>query len=200
MRKVIGVLGCIQLLDFFERPYSFYIVMERPDYSVDLFDILDEGPLSEDVCRRLFRQLVETTIRCHNAGVLHRDLKDENILVNVLTKDLKIIDFGCGDILTHDKVYTNYSGTAIFSPPEWLKFHRYKGASATVWTIGTLLFNMVDGNVPFTRKEEICNVKFNLNESVSPSLRHLIHSMLKLKANDRITLEGILKHPWMQKS
>ena len=79
LRKVAHVDGVIKLLDYFERSDSFIIVMERPEPVKDLFDYITEKGLIEEVTARdFFRQIVETIILCHKAGVVHRDIKVRN--------------------------------------------------------------------------------------------------------------------------
>ena len=109
MEQVKNVDGVIRVLDFFEMPESFLIVMEK-FHCEDLFDYISErGALTEDKARALFKQLLETILMCHNNGVLHRDIKDENILIDVKTDKIKLIDFGSGTYL-HDGLYNDFEG------------------------------------------------------------------------------------------
>ena len=199
LKKVVNVKGCIKLLDYYESPDMFFIVMERPENTKDLFDFIAENePLDEDLCYKFFRQVVEITMRCHEAGVVHRDLKEENMLVNLDTKELTLIDFGSGAFL-QDTVYNDvFSGTREFCPPEWIKFREYHWRSATVWSLGIMLFSMVCGSLPFEENREICRAKLFFSKSVSKSLRNLIKSMLRKNPSRRLSLEQILEHPWMQ--
>ena len=76
LRKVSHIDGVIKLLDYYERNDSFIIIMERPEPVKDLFDyITEKGILEEEVARCFFRQIIETLILCHKAGVVHRDIK-----------------------------------------------------------------------------------------------------------------------------
>jgi serine/threonine protein kinase len=76
LKQLAHVPGVIKLLDYYDRSDCCIIIMERPDQAKDLFDYITEKIcLKESVARGFFRQVVETVIQCHNAGVIHRDIK-----------------------------------------------------------------------------------------------------------------------------
>merc|ERR1711976_330992 len=200
MRQCANIPGVIKLIDYFELPECYFLVMERMSNCKDLFDFISEaGPLPEHLAKYFFKQIVDTVVQCHCNGIIHRDIKDENILVDTKSLTLKLIDFGSGSKL-HDEIYSDFDGTRVYAPPEWIKFRRYRGDGLTVWSLGILLYDMVCGDIPFETDSQIkrANVLFRPELKLGSDVQELIKMCLKINQSERIRLRDLMNHPWMQ--
>ena len=186
--------GVVKALDIYERRTSWVLVMEKPTRSRDLFEILNErGRMSESCVRMISKQIIKTCCELATTGVFHRDIKDENILVNASTLETKIIDFGCGEIDQSQARFMKFCGTPEFAPPEALLELGYSADSATVWTIGTLLYTMLVGDIPFESRDDILTGRFRHDIScLSIQSQKIIKCCLSLNASKRPKLEKIL--------
>ncbi|XP_068758262.1 serine/threonine-protein kinase pim-1-like [Montipora capricornis] len=188
----------IKLYDFFEHAQAYVMVLERPMYHKDLFDYISEKRrLEESEARSIFRQVVEAVMHCESKGIFHRDIKDENILLDTMTGQVKLLDFGSGTGL-ENTLYTDYEGTRAYCPPEWFRFHRYYARPATVWSLGILLHNMVMGDVPFRNEVEIVRAELNFPDDVSKDLQDILRCLLAKHPSYRPTLEEVIQHSWLQ--
>merc|ERR1712020_704862 len=198
MQQLQDVPGVIKFIDYFEMNHCYFIVMER-FHCKDLFDFISEqGPLPETLAKDLFKQILQTIVGCHKRGIVHRDIKDENILIDLKTFKTKVIDFGSGDYI-EDKVYHRFQGTRVYSPPEWIDSRAYRPEGLTVWSIGILLYDMVCGDVPFESEAQISRAHLNWfpQLKLSEEVKSLITGCLKVNTEERLTLADVVVHPWL---
>jgi serine/threonine protein kinase len=85
----------------------------------------------------------------------------------------------------------------VYAPPEWIRCNRYRAAPLTVWSLGILLFDMVQGDIPFEKDDQICSAEVTFRRPLSPECRDLVTACLRLRPQDRIQLAAILSHPWL---
>lgn len=147
-----------QVYSVFQNGYKIYINMEYAENG-DMFTYLRKTKLTEVQIRSWLLQILWAFSYMHGVGVVHRDLKCENIL---LTKryNLRIADFGFARFVDRGRNpgADTVCGTMTYSAPELLYGKRpYNPVAADVWAIGVVLFIMCNNVPPFrnSHKEDI---------------------------------------------
>eukprot|EP00826_Nyctotherus_ovalis_P013464 TRINITY_DN1363_c0_g2_i2.p1 TRINITY_DN1363_c0_g2~~TRINITY_DN1363_c0_g2_i2.p1 ORF type:complete len:363 (+),score=96.00 TRINITY_DN1363_c0_g2_i2:341-1429(+) len=154
--------------------------------------------LVEAECMRVFAQVTAGIEYCHKRGVVHRDIKMENILLDA-NYNVVIIDFGFSICAGANQKLRMFCGTPSYMTPEIVMKKEYSGPPADVWSLGILLYAMLCGQFPFRGVTEpelfkcIARCHFTFPPGVSVDARNLVTSMLQLKPEKRATIEKVHK-------
>ncbi|KAG8896047.1 hypothetical protein FRB99_000201 [Tulasnella sp. 403] len=190
--------------EFPQRPN----MARRPSH--DLFECIEQHKtLSEPQARYIFAQVVETVEYLDSLGISHRDIKDENLVVD---KDfnVKLIDFGSAvirDLNEPEPYYTKFYGTVTFASSEILQNNPYRARPAEIWTLGVLLTFLVSGESPFpdTDYAVLGSPVFSERRkdgspiALSEECKDLIRGCLRCNPGERFTISEVKNHPWLYK-
>lgn len=198
MKKLSTQASVPKMLDFFIMPSTYLIVLEKPNRCQELYTYLLDLPSipSETVGKRLMCQMVDSVIGVLDAGVVHGDLKFDNFLVDPVSLQVWLIDFGCGYLHTSD-YSSSYSGPTCYCPPEFLFDGRYSIECAIVWNLGILLYELFNEDVPFVTADEVKYGELKVACCHSSQLKELIFSCLDRDPKKRITLSYLQASAWL---
>lgn len=192
----------VKILEVFESEKNVLIVLEFAGGGDLLNYVRNKGKLHEKEAKLIFRQIVRGALDLHKAGILHRDFKLENILIDSKYSTVKICDFGVSKIISPGEVIYEKCGTPAYLAPEIIKNEGYKDFTADIWSLGVVLYAMICGKIPFLSDsipeihQLILSGKFDIPNFLSPQASSLLIQMLQLSPICRISLKRVLKHPW----
>jgi Ca2+-binding EF-hand superfamily protein len=203
----------VRLLDHFENSEFIFIVMEYLSGG-DLGNHLQvkKFQFTEKRAAEIMYQIGCGLNYLHHYGVLHRDLKPDNIMLSDKTDKatIKIMDFGLSKVLAPNERVSDGFGTLSFVAPEVLIRQPYN-KQIDIWSMGVIMYYMLTSNLPFDdqddNEEKIAKmIVFNevefpekLFKDRSAELIDLIGLCLIKNPDKRITVENYLKHPWIKK-
>ena len=216
----------IKLIEIYEDKLHYELIMEELNggsLTERLIEKVDDDgeTFSEREAATIFKQIISAISYCHGKGIVHRDLKMENVIF-IDTKgnlDIKIIDFGLSqydtfkllslvNLISEETAKTvnmnDIVGTPHYIAPEVLK-GKYN-QKCDIWSAGVILYSMLSGHFPFngrTNKEifkSISKKKFEFPEkywkNISNEAKDLISHML-CEEDKRFSADKVLKHPWL---
>lgn len=154
--KKIPHINCSDMLDYFEDEDHYYIVSDLYGAGMDLFDYIElkEEGIHENEVRSIFRQVVSAVAHLHDHNIVHRDIKDENVILD-MKGGVRLIDFGSAAYVRENKLFETFVGTLDYAAPEILKGEVYTGPPQDIWACGTLLYTLIYRENPFYNIDEI---------------------------------------------
>lgn len=168
----------------------------------ELFDYLAEkGRLSERESSIIFGQLALAVAYLHEKGIVHRDLKLENVLLDERCR-VKLGDFGFTREYDRSVYMETFCGTTGYAAPEMLQGKRYLGPEVDVWSMGVILYCLLTGTLPFddddeaVMKEKVIKGKYEDPVWLSTDARDLVRNILEVDPAKRLTIPQILASPW----
>ncbi|KAI5616407.1 serine/threonine-protein kinase pim-2-like isoform X2 [Silurus asotus] len=163
----------VELQEWFDISSCFVLVLERPIPSMDLQKFCEnfqDGHLPEDLARVILQQVIRAAQHCFDRGVFHSDLRTQNILINTDTLEVKLIDFGCVEMLCKTST----------------------GCRSFLWSLGWILVEMVCGNSFLYNLDHVID---NCSQMISDDCCHLI-SQCMIQSEKPLTLDELLNHSW----
>ncbi|CAH8555820.1 unnamed protein product [Schistosoma turkestanicum] len=196
-----------KIKEIFETSISLHIVVELA-VGEQLFRRLTEFPVySEKTIAHYFKQMVDGIRYLHEYGIIHRNLKPENILLSTRKSNaiVKITDYSPQSFTTGDLDLELVCLTTIFCAPELLLSRRYDKA-IDLWALGILLYIMLCGSDPYKSKTDSDlyyailhrDIEFKSAswKSISLSAKDAVKRLLMIDPKQRITTPHLLKHQW----
>lgn len=203
--KLIEHPHIISLYDIWENRGELYLVLEYVEGG-ELFDyVMRNGALPEGEAVRLLRQLIAGLAYCHRFNICHRDLKPENILLDQ-DHNIKIADFGMAALQPNGQYLTTSCGSPHYAAPEIIAGKQYRGDQADIWSVGIILYAMLNGCLPFNGRDlhdTLARVKkgeyYLDTEVLSVEAADLIQRILQKRPDQRIAMSNIWRHPLLKK-
>jgi aurora kinase len=187
------------LLSFSGQNLNQYLIMEYQSGG-DMFDyIRNNGPLDDEKAGKWILSIMKATDYCHQKGIIHRDIKLENILINE-TGNVKLTDFGWA---FQNSTSNGLCGTDEYISPEMLLGYEYD-YKIDIWCIGIVLYEITVGRPPFYHpnrsllKRKILKNKIKYPFNFSPDAESLINQLLRSDPIHRIELSEAMKHPFIK--
>jgi serine/threonine protein kinase len=180
--------------------YYFFVMEHAAGGELSKY-ICDRGKLDEKKSCRFFRQLITAVEYMHKMGYAHRDIKPSNILLKD-DFELKLIDFGLGNIYQTGDLLETPCGSPCYAAPELVTGKAYNGIGVDIWSSGITLFAMLCGYLPFndeSRNElfrKIAACEYVMPEFFSPLAKDFIRKLFVANPKKRLSIEEIKAHQW----
>ena len=184
----------VDVTDYFDEGGNVYLVMKFID-GESLANVLEEkGALSEAAVLRLARQLLDALAYCHDEGIIHRDVKPQNVIIRPDGQAV-LVDFGLVKMWDPQDPRTRTAmrgmGTPEYAPPEQYDLDMgHTDVRSDIYSLGATLYHALTGEAPPTATTRIASRNAfqpprALNRSISPKMEAAVLKAMQLTVDDR---------------
>lgn len=202
--KKIDHPNIIKFINSKQEGKRVWILLEFAEKG-DLFNHLTKSNGFDDkTACKYFTQTALAVQHIHSYKIIHRDIKPENLLLSG-EDNIKLCDFGWSAEFDEDMRRDTICGTYEYMAPEIL-FQKQQSTGIDIWALGILLYELLHNKAPYSGrsmaevKKRIIHSKIKFKPNCNPDAQDLIQKILRVKVEDRPTIEQILKHPFVTKN
>lgn len=203
LMKTLNHPNVLQMYETFETEKYLMIATEYISGG-DLLSLLKKrSRLSEPTVKTLFKQLLEGLKYMHSQGIIHRDVKLDNILLDA-DSTIKLCDLGVSKLIRPGEIMTEQCGTPAYIAPEIISGEPYSGFGADMWSAGVVLYALLSGTMPFKANNMndlqtlIISANYPELKDISKDANNLLYELLELDTKKRLTAEQALEHPFLK--
>jgi len=197
----------VELRKVFHDSRVVFMVMERCECTVS--EKVDSNPdLLFSGLPHLLHQMLLGVEACHQASIVHRDIKPDNYLIGLDGSTVKLCDFNLSALLAPDQTLAGEFGTAPFMSPEMLTARH--GMGTDVWSYGVMVYFMLHGELPYIPQETTSKAAMAVIRAGVPVPRYLekkhqdrssdsmsfCRDLLQREPSQRCSARGALEHSY----
>ncbi len=159
--------------------------------------------MNEKMACKKFCQILSAIEYCHHRNIVHRDLKSENLLLDV-NMNIKLADFGFSNYFDLINPMKTFCGSAPYAAPEVFCGKKYYGPEVDIWSLGVILYVLITATLPFDSdnlqhiKHRVLSGKFRVPYYISQECEHLVSHILVVNTSKRFKLQQIKTHKWIK--